>query len=433
MPETTTVTHWVDFYRQQIQRSKDWFKLRAPFWDAIDEVTTGVKVSQRGVRFNFVKTQAGGHTLPTLSQPDNNRAIPSQTDSMWAVPQLYTIPLVIDLLLLNDAGGLNGREKAADAMFSIQDIIKQVTGAAAQRCEFFALGDGTDAMAYASASLTVVGAAQTLTCSTAASTAPGRTKGAVRLKQNQYYQSYDTTTGLPEGTILVTSSNNKTQATVTLLSGVVTSGNPICDVGGYNGAPMGVAGLFDNTNRILQGRDTSVDTILNIPTIDLAGAKYTVSDRESIKTMLVVLNGDDGARSGLTNLVTPGLMSDLRKQGYGFHRTNGSDAQVDITRVYKDADGTRIMEIPSWEEDRSVFFRNDALQKLTELPFGDIEPNSNFDWKNLPGVNNTGSRNYYRFWGTAFTLALTDSMSAAQIKRASLTGITTQVVTGAGN
>lgn len=432
MPETTTVTNWVDFYRQQLVRSKDWFKRRAPLWDAIDEITEGVVVSQRGVRFNFVKTQAGGHSLPTLSQPDNNRAIPSQTDSMWAVPQLYTIAMVIDLLLLNDAGGMNTGKKA-DAMFSIQDIIKQTTNAAAQRCEFFCTGDGTDAMAYASASLTVVGAGQTLTCSTAALTTPGHTKGAVRLKQNQYYQSYDTTTGLPEGTILVTSSNNKTQATVTLLSGVVTSGNPICDVGGYNGAPMGISGLLDNVNRVMQGRDTSVDTILNIPTIDLNGAKYTVSDRETIKTMLVVLNGDDGARSGLTNLVTPGLMSDLRKQGYGFHRTNGSDAQVDITRIYKDADGTRIMEIPSWEEDRSVFFRNGVLQKHTELAFGDIEPNSNFDWKNLPGVNNTGSRNYYRFWGTAFTLALTDSLGAAQVKRASLSGITTETVTGIGN
>ncbi len=430
MPEVGSVTNWVDWYAPQLVRSKDWFKLRAPLWNNIGDITTGEVVSQRGVRFYFNKSQAGGHSLPSLSQPDNNRFISSQSDSMWAVPQLYTIPLVLDLLLLNDAGGNNGPKKA-QAMFSIQDIIKQTTGAAAQRQEFFACGNGSDAMAYASATLTVVGAGQTLTCETAPASAPGHTKGAVRLKQNQYYQSFDTTTGLPEGTILVTSSNNKTQATVTLLSGVVTSGNPICDVGGYSAAPMGLTGLIDNTNRIMQGRDTSVDTILNCPTVDLAGAKFTVTDRETIKTMLVVLNDDDGARSGLTNITTPGLMSDLRKQGYGFHRTEGDAPQVDITKIYKDADGTRIMEIANWDEDRSAFFKG-AIQKHTELEFGDIRPDD-LTWHNLPGVNSTGSRSYYRQWGTAWTLAIDDTMAVSTVKRASVTGITTQVVTGVGN
>lgn len=430
MPEVGTVTNWVDWYQPQLIRSKDWYKLRAPMWNAIGEITDAEVVSQRGVRFFYNKSQAGGHTLPTISQPDNNRFISSQSDSMWAVPQLYTIPLVLDLLLLNDAGGNNGPKKA-QAMFTIQDIIKQTTGAAAQHQEFFACGNGSDAMAYSSGSLAVVGAGQTLTCSTAAASDPGHTKGAVRLKQNQYYQSYDTTTGLPEGTILVTSANNKTQATVTLLSGVVTSGNPICDVGGYNGAPMGVTGVLDNVNRIMQGRDTSVDTILNIPTVSLAGTKFTVTDRETIKTMLVVLNMDDGERSGLTNLTTPGLMSDLRKQGHGFHRTAGDAPVVDISKIYKDADGTRIMEIADFEEDRSLFFKSN-LQKHTELEFGDINPDD-LQWRNLPGVNSTGSRSFYRMWGTSWTIAVTDTLAGAQAKGASITGITTQVVTGMGN
>lgn len=430
MPDVTTVTNWVDWYAPQLIRSKDWFKLRAPLWNNIGDITTGEVVSQRGVRFFFNKTQAGGHGLPSLSQPDNNRAIPSQSDSMLAVPQLYTIPLVLDLMLLNDAGGNNGPKKA-QAMFSIQDIIKQTTGAAAQRQEFFACGNGSDAMAYAASTLTVPGAGQTLNCETTPAAAPGHTKGAVRLKQNQYYQSYDTTTGLPEGTILVTSANNKTSCTVTLLSGVVTSGNPICDVGGYNAAPMGLSGLIDNNNRIMQGRDTSVDTILNCPTVDLANTKFTVTDRETIKTMLVVLNMDDNARDGLTNIVTPGLMSDLRKQGYGFHRTQGSEGQVDITKIYKDADGSRIMEIADWEEDRSTFFKG-AIQKHTELEFGDIDPDG-LSWRNLPGVNSTGSRSFYRMWGTSWTLAIDDTMAVSTVKRASTTGITTQTVTGMGN
>lgn len=431
MPETSTVNNFLDFYQQQLVKAKDWFVLNTPLWSSIDEITEEVSVSQRGVRFYFMKTEAGGHTLPTLAQPDLNRAIPPQSDSMWAVPMFYAIPIVIDLRLLNDAGGNKGPKKAA-AMFNVQEILSNVTEVAAKHQEFFAVGNGSGALAYASASLTVVGSGQTLTCDTTADAEPGHTKGAVRLKKNQYYQSFDTTTGLPEGTILVTSSNNKTQATVTLISGVVTSGNPICDVGGYNLAPMGITGLLDNTNRLLQGRDTSVDTILNVPTIDLNGAKYTVSDRETLKTMLVTLNSDKTARENLVNITTPGLMSDLRKQGYGFHRTMGDDPVTDISKGYKDADGSRIMEVPDFDEDRSVFFKRNILQKHTELEFGEVQPDG-LSWRNLPGINSTGSLNFYRFWGCSWTLAVKSTLAGATVKRASLDGITTQVVTGTGN
>ncbi len=429
MPEVDTVSNWVDFYAQQLVRAKDWSVLAAPFWNSIGEVTKAVEVSQRGVRYYFVKTQAGGHTLPTIAQPDNNRAIPSQSDSMWAVPQMYSISMVIDYLLMVDAGGDKGPKKA-NAMFTIQEIVSQTVDAAAQHQEFFAMGNGFGILAYAAGSLTVVGAGQSLACETTPNTNPGHTKGAVRLKQNQYYQSYDATTGLPEGTILVTSSNNLTSATVTLLSGVVTSGNPICDVGGYGGAPMGISGLIDSNNRIIQGRDSSVDTILNCPNVDLNGTKFTVTDREKVKTQLVVKNLTKGARSGLSNLVTPGLMSDLRQQGYGFHRTNGDEPVVDVAGGYKDADGTRILEMSNWEEDRSTFWK-DAIEKHTEFPFGDLRPD-NLDWRNLPGVNGTGSRSYYRMWGTSWTLGLSDPNAVSTVKEASITGIVTQATVGMG-
>jgi hypothetical protein len=430
MPEVTSVTNLLDLYQQQIVMAKNQYVVRAPLWHAIGTMTRGEVVSQRGIRYAYGKSQPGGHGNPTLSQPDNNRAIPEQTDSMWAVPQWYTIPIEIDYSLLNDAGGARGPKKA-QAMFNIERIIKNVTDVAAQRQEFYACGNGSGALAYASASLTVAGAGQTLTCETAAAAAPGHTKGAVRLKQNQYYQSWDTATGLPEGTILVTSANNKTQATVTLLSGVVTSGNPITDVGSYNAVPMGITGLIDDTNRIVQGRDSAVDTIMNVPTIDLNGNKFTISDRETVKTMLVTLNLEKGARSGLTNITTPGLMSDLRKQGFGQRRLTADDAVTDIAAIYKDVDGTRMMEIANYDEDRSTFFQ-DNLQKFTEFEFDDINPDG-LSWRNLPGVNATGSRNFYRFWGTSWTFGIDDFLTCSTIKRASSTGIVRQVDTGLGN
>jgi hypothetical protein len=85
----------------------------------------------------------------------------------------------------------------------------------------------------------------------------------------------------------------------------------------------------------------------------------------------------------------------------------------------------------NWEEDRSSFFKSNNIQKHTNWPFGDMAPDD-LKWRNLPGVNATGSRNYYRMWSTSWTLALTDPNGVSTVKRASLSGIVTQASVGMG-
>lgn len=424
-------TNVLDFYNQQLVKAADLFPMKAKLWNAIDEITEALEVSSRGVRTYYWSEEAGGHSALTLSQPDLNRTKAPQSNSGWAKPQLYGIPIVIDLFLLNDAGGNNGPKKA-NAMFKISDLLDKYTKAAAKNQEYAVCGNGYGVKAFSSVSLTVPGSGQTLTCETAALAAPGHTKGAVRLKKNQTYQSFDPVTGLPEGTILVTSGNNKTQAIVTLLSGVVTSGNPICDVGAYGKVAMGFTGLLDNTTRILQGHDTSAEDIFNVPTLDLIGNRLTVSDRETIKTMQVVLNQDDGAISNQCCLTTPGIMSDLRKQQFGFREASADEAAADITRIYKEPNGETRMEVVDYDEDRMTFFKKNAIQKHTDIPFGEVNPDG-LSWRNLPGANQTGSIFNSKWWGISFTLVLIDPLAGATIKRAATSGLTTQSVVGSGN
>ncbi len=425
------VQNVLDLYQQQLVQASDLFVLKAKLWDSIDTITEEVEVSQRGVRTYYWSEEAGGHTLPTISQPDLNRTKPPQSDSGWAKPMMYGIPIVIDVQTLTDAGGNNQPKKAA-AMFNISKILMQYTKAAAKHQEFFVCGNGYGILAYSSASLTVPGAGQTMTCGTAAQSAPGHTKGAVRLKYGQTYQSFDPTTGLPEGTILITSRNNKTQATVTLLSGVVTSGNPICDVGAYGKAPMGITGLADNSTRIVQGHDTSSDTIFNVPTLDLDGNRMTATDRETIKTMLVELNADIDARNNLACITTPALMSDLRKQQFGFRRAGVNDPATDITKTYQDVDGTKMMETVDYDEDRHTFIGTNIIQKHVEIPFGEVNPDG-LAWRNLLGANQTGSLLNGKWWGCCWTLVLMNFLGAATVKRAATDGLTTQTQVGAGN
>lgn len=430
-PETDSATFqtMLDTYRENVEKAEAWFNNRAVLYNQIDTFTEAMDVAQNGVRFYFAKEGAGGHSALTLTQPDVNRAKPPKWDSMFAHCSMYAIPFMIDYRTMNDLGA-NGGAKKESAMLGFKRLFMEYSESSAKQMEYLACGDGSGALAFSSVTLATPGPSLTLTCDTSADASPGHTKGAVRLRINEFYQSFDPTTGLAEGTFQVTSDNNKTQATITLLNGQITSGNPISHPGYYKKVPMGLTGLLDDTARLLQARDTATDTILNVPTIDLDGDRLTVSEREDAKTILVNLNQDTEARSNLTWVTTAAMMSDQRKQQWGFHRSTASEPAKDITRVYQDVDGSRIIEAPDFDEDRHVGFKNNILKKLQEFSFQEINPDK-VPFRNLPGVNQTGSIFFSKFMGCCWTLAIKDTRAGVNIKRASTSGLQTQVITGA--
>lgn len=425
MPFDTTdaigLSNYVDFTQEVIEQSEAWFVTKTPFLDALDSFTEGEDVSQRGKRFYFDKEEPGGHTLPTKGLPDFNRAKPGQSDSMYARAMMYVIPTVIELRMLRDA-----QSNKEGVRFKIRDLMKKMTEVAAQQQEFFAVEDGRGILAFSSSTL-AVGNTQTMNCHTAAAADPGHTKGAVKLRKNQYYQSYNATTGNARGTIIVRT-QGKTSCVVDVLSGSVTADDPICHVGGYNKAPRGILQCLNNNPRILQGRDTSVDDVMNCPVLDKNGRRLTVPDRSTAKTILVTYNQDVGNRANLTWVTTPGLMEDLKQQQYGFGRKDMADDAVDSPKGYKDADGSRILEVPNFEEDYHVGFKNDQLKKLTEIPFGPIDDDGN-TFRMLPGANSTGSMLNARSWGMCWTLAIKSTRTGICIKRCAQPGVV-QTVTG---
>lgn len=419
----------LDAYRENVEPAARWFNLKAQLWNMIGSFTEeDGSIAQNGKRFFFEKEAPGGHSALTLTQPDVNRAKPGKYDSMFVHASCYAIPFMVDYFTMNDLGAAGGAKKES-AMINFKRLLMSYTEAAALQQEYLTCGDGSGTLAFSTSTHLVPGAGLTLTCDTTADAAPGHTKGALRLSINEFYQSFDPTTGLAEGTFQVTSSFNKGQATITLLNGIITAGNPISHPGYFRKVPTGLTGLLDDTARLLQGRDTSVDTILNVPTIDLDGDRLTVSEREDAKTILVNLNKDTGSRENLTWITTPGLMSDLRKQQWGFHRSTASEPAKDITKSYQDVDGSRIIEATDWEEDRHVGFKNNVLKKLVEFPFQEINPDQ-VPFRNLLGVNNTGSIFFSKFMASKWTLAIKDTRAGVCIKRASLDGISTQQVSG---
>lgn len=424
MPEVADaiqLANYVDWYQEQTEAVDAWYVTRTPFLDALDSFTEGDEVDQRGKRFYFMKEEAGGHTLPTRGLPDFNRAKPGQSDSMYARALMYVLPTVMELRTARDA-----MSNKPGVRMKMARMMKDITEVGAQQQEFFAVGDGRGIMAFSSSTL-AVGTGQTMNCHTAAAADPGHTKGAVRLRKSQYYQSFNPTTGNARGTIKVTA-QGKTSCVVDVISGSVAADDPICHVGGFNKAPRGVLQCLNNNPRILQGRDTSVDDVMNCPTLDKANARLTVPDRSTAKTILVTYNVDNGSRENLTWVTTPGLMEDLKQQQYGFGRKDMDGPAVDSTKSYKDADGSRIIEAANFDEDCHVGFRNDQLKKLTEIPWGPLDDDGN-TWRMLPGQNFTGSMLSARSWGTAWTLAIKSARTGILIKRCA-PGAVTQIVTG---
>lgn len=415
------LANYVDFYSDVIEKSAAWYITNTPFLDALDSFTEGDEVDQRGKRFYFKKTQAGGHTNPSKNSPDFNRAKAGQSDSMYARAAMYVIPSVIEYRMMRDA-----MSNKPGVRIKMADIIKDVTEVAAMRQEIYAVRDGRGALAFSSDTL-AVGNTQTLNCHTAAAADPGHTKGAVFLKVDEYYQAYNATTGNARGTFIVRT-QGKSSCVVDVISGSIAADDPICDVGSYNKAPRGILHCLNNNARILQGRDTSVDDVMNCPVLDKVNTRLTIPDRDTAKTILVTYNNTAGSRANLTWVTTPGLMADLRAQQYGFGRKGMSEDATDSPKGYKDIDGARIIETAVFEEDCHVGFKNDQLKKLTEIPFGPID-DSGGPWRMLPGVNDTGSMLSARSWGTAWTLAIKATRTGVLIKRCALPSVT-QVVTG---
>lgn len=415
------LSNYIDFTQEVIEQTAAWFVTKTPLLDALGTLTNAEDVNQRGKRYFFEKEEAGGHTLPTKGLPDFNRAKPGQSDSMFARAMMYVIPTVIETRMLRDA--MSNKE---GVRFNIQKLMKGIAEVAAQQQEFFAIGDGRGTLAFSSSTL-AVGVTQTLSCHTAAAADPGHTKGAVRLRKNQYYQAFNATTGNARGTFIVRT-QGKLSCVVDVLSGAVNADDPICHVGGYNKAPRGLLQCINNNPRILQGRDTSVDDVMNSPVLDKNGRRLTIPDRSTAKTILTTYNNDPSNRANLTWVTTPGLMEDLKQQQYGFGRKEmGADA-TDSAKGYKDADGGTILEVANFDEDCHVGILNDQLAKLDEIKFGPLDDDGN-TYRMLPGQNSTGSMLNARSWGCCWTLANKATRNGILIKRCAQPGVV-QTVTG---
>jgi len=316
-----------------------------------------------------------------------------------------------------------------DNVQSYEQVMVQYTQTYRKRMNQYFYGTGTGSVAFSASTITTLGS-QTLTCTTTAATTSGQTKGAMWLWEQEFYQAINASTGAVRGTFTVTTPGTSS-CTINLISGTISSGDPIVIQGSYQLAMRGLGWLISDQNRVLQGLDTSVYLDLNAPVVDLNGALLTPAAIENAKALLQTRNNEITAKNNLTAFITEGQYSTIRKQGYnlGYYLREdaGSDTMKGVQGDYTDGD-TRFLCDADMDEDR-VYLCETSDYKIYEMkPFGRYNRDG-LDTRMLLGANQTGSDNWQSALGWKGNPATLSARGSAFIKRAQL-AYATQVTAG---
>ncbi len=405
---------------------RTYFENNAPGYNAFRKSTRTQELTEKGYRIPMWTGRPGGHTAFLPSSSDFNAAVAPQSQSMFVFPTHYALPMVWQ------GNTLRAFERdRANNIQGLLEVLKLYTETATKRIEMMFYGDGSGALAYSSSTLGSTGSGQTMNCTTAAAATPGQTKGARRLELGHTYQAINTSTGAVRGTIVI-EATGASSATVNVTAGTVSSGDPIVDVGSYNKYMRGLGWLISDQSRTLQGLATATFPDLNSPVVDLAGAALTPAAMENVKSSLNTRNNSEIAENALICFITFGQHSVLRKQGYslGYYLRDGQAGETvkGVAKQYQDGD-TTFIRVKDLDDDRTYLAKTDSVGMWEEMPFGEYD----FDqqsWRMLLGSNNTGSDNYQRAIGIAANPGIEFPRASCFVKRAAISGVTTEVVSG---
>lgn len=414
-----------DLKRQAVEKDvRMFYENNDPGMRAFGKAVDKPKLTEKGYRLPDYARRPTGMTWFTPDNSDFNTANGPQTVSMWVYPTMSAWPMIWT------GSAIESMENdTEDNVQSYDQIMVQYTETFRKRMNQYFYGTGNGAVAYSATTTTVLGS-QSLSGTTTAATTPGQTKGTMWLWEGETYQGINASTGAVRGTFTVTTAGTSS-ATINVLSGTISSGDPIVIQGSYQLAQRGIGWLISDQNRVLQGLDTSVYTDLNNPVVDLAGALLTPAAIENGKALLQTRNNALSAKNDLTAFITPGQYSTIRKQGYnlGYYLREdaGSDTMKGVQGDYTDGD-TRFICDADMDEDR-VYFAKTSDFKIYEMkPYGPYNRDG-LEMRMLLGANSTGSDNWQKAVGWKGNPATLSARGSAFIKRAQL-GFATQITAG---
>jgi hypothetical protein len=408
-----------DFVQAVDRDAQEIREMNANGFNTFRENVTKRKAGEKGLKIDYENLIAGGHSTPTATRPDWNEPTVNEQLAAYIYPVRYRLPMIFDHGVLRDYK--NGLAEAGRTLAKRLMLYNRI---ATKRLNKNFYGDGTGYLAFSTSTISAVGSATMNGDTTPASTA-GHTKGTKWLVKGNFYQAINTSTGLPRGLFTVTTPG-KTSCTINLISGTISSADPIVDYNTYNGWFRGLAWLISNTNRTIQGINTADVPEFNSYGIDLAGAPLSFATAEDLFTGLSI-NNNNGKKNGRVLFMPQGQASVIRKSAQNLRVYNDNN---NVARgIAEDVDfgnNTTVVLDADMDEDRVYAAMYAEFGMLEEMPL-DVVDIDGQTWRQLSGANNTGSERYQRGigWDGNF-YRRGNALGSAFIKRASVTGVLTQ-------
>jgi hypothetical protein len=395
----TTYRDTPDIYKQNIKEVVKQVKENRTY--TMDSFKKSKKVmgGQNGYQIPFYVTRYSGHTAwgprgtdGSVTNLSFRGGVPEKTASMWVGQAYGETTVEIDLPEWND---MQKRQifdtYARRKTRKIDSYLKHRN--------YYAIGDGSGALAYiTSYSL------GTLTCVTAATTSPGRTKGAIRLELGVLYDVI-TSAGVWSNSFTVTTPG-KTSCVIAL-TGEGTGTAPavtdsIVERGHYNNVERGLGYLISDASRDFQGLSTTTYPDFINSVVDLNGSAITPTTINTLQGQVEVRGNDPDMRAGLVAHSTPGLYRTLGAFGYGASGGgrvyNAEKGEADTTYELPTdfvAKGIRWVLDVDMDEDRVYLRRPQDFFEFEGMELQTVRIGSSDGMRMQVGTNNVGSGAFY--------------------------------------
>lgn len=339
---------------------------------------------------------------------------------------MYVSPMSLTMAFEFTGRTLANVKDASSLIKGMNGLLEMRTMALMKEANYQAFDDGTAARAIIKS---ISGAVLTLYNPTAHSPLAGygSTKGAVHLRVGETYDIYDATFATYKSTVTVTAKTNTT-ATVSPTPSITDTDVMVLSGSLYK-APRGLSYLINNDTGTFQLLSRATYPELKSPVTDLAGSSISVADFIKIKNLLIARAGVGKAKT-VTAIMSLAQDDALRRLGMNFKRWDGDAKTFDGSFDKFQVGDTVAFIDPDADEDRIYLVCKSEIKKYTERPFGIYNMDGN-SIRMRSGVSGYGSDAYTGAIGAHYNFGTSDPRCHALIKRASVTGLATQVAANA--
>lgn len=395
---------------------KDQYESATPIWNLFKKVDTEF-ASGKGFRVPSRFRRSTGVTY-------GNEGFSFNTPQAAVLDDMYVYPTAVGKAIEVTTRLIANVNSPESLIKGIGGIYSESSMALAKDMEWNVFGNGSGQRAIYKSGTT------TLTLYNAVDDTPlstyGSTKGSMQINALETYDAYDATGATFRNTFQALTVPTAKTITVAADPGL-TDTDILVLQNGINKSFRGLAYLVNNDSGVFQLLSRSTYPQLKSPVNDLNGSAISVAEFTKTKALLEARQGGEGPSKQLTAIYGPAQKDALLRLGQNFKRFEGTATKFDGSFAEFGHGNTAFIYSVDCDEDRIYLLDLTEMMKFEEMPFGEY----NFDGQQLrmkSGTSGYGSASGTSSVGWAGNLGVGQPRCFALIKRASVTGLATEVL-----